>query len=299
MKLRVSEFDTETTGLKPGSCYILSLGFIHNVFDLTENKDKKLNVTNEKEVRFYNLINWRLLEDSSFKNFSIPQATIDVHGITDEEMVKNGIHPLIAFNNLYKSFFDFENENGRLDIICAFNLPFDVNMMRSNIIFLLNFYLKSEHCVQNNEFIYNGETYDMTELLSNLQKLLDLFTKHTKKDGLRTVVDEEKSNSYVYFIDSLIIDRIFHYMDDDFNKIRHNLEDVGLRYGLGENKDAHNAMGDTIRLVDVFRYQIAECHDKGITVNSKDFENRLVNKYINECKRFEKEQLDYFGENIK
>lgn len=297
MKLKTSEFDTETTGLNPETCKILSLGFIHNILNLDIDKNDIMKVTKDEEERFYTLINWRLLEDGSFHNFSIPQVTIDIHGITDNEMIKNGIHPLLAFNNLYESLKNFENiDNQKFDIICAFNLPFDVNMMRSNLIFLLDYYSKVK--IENNEIKFNGNTYDLTLLTNNIKDLLSIFTKKTKEDGLRRIVDENKENSNIYFIDSLIIDRIFHFMDDDFNKIHHNLEDVGLRYGLGKNQDAHNAMGDTIRLVDVLQKQIEECYNNhgGLLVNTQEFENRLLNKYINDSKRFDKEQLDYFGE---
>ena len=289
-------FDTETTGLKPQSCHVLTLGFVNVTFEVeftNDNADEiKVNIINQE--KFYSLSNWRLVE--KFSNLCIPQATIDVHGITDEEMVKNGIHPLVSFSELYEFLKDYEARNGHLDIICAFNLPFDINMIRSNLLFLIDYYTV-------NSLTPNLES-NRVKYLQNCNSLLRLFTKTTMTDPhdkRRTIVNVDNcvDNLATFFVDSLVIDRIFHY-HDDFNKISHNLEEVGLRYGLGSNQNAHNAMADTERLVLVFQKQLEELYNEQnkLTVTNQTFENRLINKFINDNNRWKTKQLDYFGEEM-
>lgn len=271
--MKILLYDTETTGLNPEKSYIISLGFIF--FD-SETKETK---------RFYQLVNWKKV----FPNFNIPESTIAVHGITNEELSAKGIHPKNAFSNLFdfileNGYKDYKDHNNHIiDLNVAFNLPYDQNMMISNLKFLT----KLEGGGDNNNRGNNSNIEDVY-IDSKLENLLSIFTK--------TYDNQSEVKNDILFIDSLVIDKIFHF-DDDFNKVRHSLEEVGLRYDLGKNLYAHNAMGDTERLLLVFQKQMEELNSLDVEINQK-FENRLINKYINDGKIYSKKQLDYLGENM-
>lgn len=262
--MRAILFDTETTGLKPEIHHIISLGFI-----FWDSETGKME-------RFYQLLNWGLI----FPQFSIPESTIQVHGITNEFLRRNGVHPVKAFAQLYDFIYDnCIEDGGGFDHCVAFNLPYDQNMVRSNLQYLVENVHKFV-CASNYQEEFDDDA-------NKCGMLLEIFTKDPDH------LDENP----ILFIDSLIIDRIFHF-DDDFNKVHHNLEEVGLRYGLGANQDAHNAMGDTERLVKVYEKQLEELSSLGISVDQK-FETRLVNKYVNDNLKYDKKQLDYYGFDMK
>lgn len=256
-------FDVETTGLNPRRSHVISNGAIlYNT------------VTGEKS-EFYEVVNW----NSEIPNFKIPEDTIKVHGITEEIMIQEGIHPLKSFSNFYNfinSFIEKSVQNGgsnKLDACVAFNLPFDLNMYKSNLLYLEKKYCKS--------LVLDDEDR------INIKNLLELFTKDYYK----------KDDSKPLFIDSLIIDQIFHF-EVDGEKVRHDLDSVGNRYGFESDPNAHNAIADTRRTYEVFKLQLQEIEEKGLKLDST-FEERLMKKYNRNQEYYKKKQsLDYFSANM-
>ena len=251
-------FDVETTGLKPEKDYTISIGV-----------DMYNNITNKKE-NFYELLNWKLL--NGFKNFEIPEDTIKVHGITNEIMMKDGLNPIVVYSHLLNFILNFikDSESKNMDVIVAFNLPFDLNMTKYNLKFLI------DYCNDTNNY-ENIKPY--VDLVPDLKELYDLFSKNDKN----------------FFIDSLIVDRIFHF-EVEGEKVHHNLRDVGLRYGLEEDQNAHNAMSDTDRMLDIYKCQLNEIYERGLSIDQK-FEDRLKKKYdrIQTVVYKKKQSLDYLG----
>lgn len=258
-------FDTETTGLKPQRSFIISNGAV------------LWNTETGAVSEFYEVLNWKLI----FENFSIPEDTIKVHGITDEIMESEGIHPLKSMSNFYRWIMEFVgngvDENGRpsrLDANVAFNLPFDQNMYTSNLKCLCNMYGKNFAANSN-------EAIDTINLLS-------LFTKDYG----------ENDDGKPLFIDAMIIDQIFHF-EVDGEKVRHDLDSVGNRYGLLSDPNAHNAIADSRRTFKVFKIQLKEIEERGLALDSA-FEARLMKKYQRNQEYWGKgrEGLDYLGKNM-
>lgn len=241
-------FDVETTGLKPESSNILSIGAV--IID-RENK--------EPDKEFYAVLDWSDL----ISNFYIPEDTISVHGIDLNRMKKEGKRADLAFIDFFKFIEDntgFGSES-ILKSVVAFNLSFDMNMIRANLLSVLK-----------NRYSDN---------IQSISSLLKIFTK-----------DE---NDEVLFIDSMTYDRLFNFEVDGV-KVRHNIEDVGRRYGLEENEDAHNALEDTKRLAELYKLQLSEMKERGLEEDS-DLERRLINSYNRHQERFGKgrKYLDYLG----
>lgn len=257
-------FDVETTGLNPRKSHVISNGAI------------LYNTVSGETSEFYEVLNWK----NEVPNFSIPADTISVHGISEEIMQEEGIDPLQSFSNFYNfidSFIQKSIENGgsnKLDVCVAFNLPFDLNMYKSNLL-----YLNKKYC--NNLMLANENT-------SNIVKLLDLFSKDY----------DEQSNDKPLFIDSLIIDQIFHF-EVDGEKVKHDLDSVGNRYGFESDPNAHNAIADTRRTLNVFKIQLEEIKEKGLELDSQ-FEQRLIKKY-NRIQEYykKKSSLDYLSVNMQ
>lgn len=239
LKMKYLLFDTETTGLNARKSFILSIGAI--LYD---------SETNEKS-EFYKVLNWKKI----MNNFYIPEDTIKVHGITLETLDKKGEHPLNVMSDFIKWINEF-CDCCRLDSIVAFNIPFDLNMMISNLKYLIDVYCS------------NFEHDSILE--SNTINLLNLLTRRY----------HEELNNHPLIIDSLVIDRIFHF-EVDGEKVSHNLQAVGERYGIPEDPNAHNAIADTRRTLEVFKIQLNELKDLGIEVDQK-FEDRLIRKYNRE-----------------
>lgn len=255
-------FDVETTGLKPQKSFILSNGAL------------LYNTETGKTSEFYEVLNWKQI----MSNFYIPEDTIAVHGITENEMISSGIHPLTSMSNFYNWIKDFTADNsGKINVCVAFNLPFDLNMYVSNLKYLVNMYCKNF-------------AVDSTEA-ENCKELLNIFTKDYSKENT------EESDE-ILFIDSMIVDQIFHF-EVDGEKVYHNLDAVGNRYGLLSDPNAHNAIADTRRMFEVFKIQLQEIENKGLSLNQK-FENRLIKRFNRNNDLWKKkDSLDYLATNMK
>lgn len=274
--------DTETTGLKPDISYILSNGSI--IFNT---------VTGEKE-EFYEVLDW----DNLLTNFTIPEDTIKVHGITEKVMHDEGINPINSMSNYYnwiKSFCskpehlpkDNPSSNWKLDVVVAFNLSFDLNMFISNLKFL------SEKIKLNNT---SGIENNLNPIdIDNINSLLDLFLKEYMIGELNP---NDPNLDKPLFIDSLIIDRIFNF-EVDGEKVYHDLQTVGERYGIPEDVNAHNAIADTRRTYEVFKIQMKEIEEHNEHLNHK-FENRLIKRYKKNQDYWKKggNGLDYLANNM-
>lgn len=251
-------FDVETTGLKPRKSFILSNGAV-------------LYNTETKEVsEFYEVLNWKKI----MGNFYIPEDTIKVHGITEDIMEKEGIHPLKSMSNFYKWIESFTiSNNGKLDVCVAFNLPFDLNMYISNLKYLKEMYCKN--------FEVNDQESD------NITNLLSLLSKK--------YLNDDEIDDKPLFIDCMIIDQIFHF-EVDGEKVSHNLDAVGNRYGLLSDPNAHNAIADTRRMFEVFKIQLNEIKEKGLELNQK-LETRLIKRYNRNQDYWGKksDELDYLA----
>ena len=261
-------FDFETTGFIYKKCFILSIGAIC------------WNDETDERSEFYELLDWTQVEGI---NFEIPEDSAKVHGITIE-MLKtdpHSHHPAKVITHMFDWISEFMDgkENRNINGLCAFNSSFDVNMGRSNLQWMVNHYVSDETPAGG----YHTDEVDLsTHELDKMNHILKVFTKRPS----------------ILFIDSMTMDRIFHYEEDGV-KVKHNLEDVGLRYGLDVNAQAHNAMYDTRRLADVFKMQVQELKEKNLEMNAA-FETRLVNKWNRDQARFGSDRkksnaCDYYG----
>lgn len=233
----ILSYDVETTGLRPNSSFILSIGAVLSRWKLCNGEMV------EEKTEFYQVLNWKLM----IKNFSIPEATIKVHGITEDVMEREGIHPVQAFIQLYDFILqNAEDDQNPLDVINAFNLPFDLSMMRANLYYILR-------CNMD----LSPHEKEMVE------SLLSLFTKSI--------------NNPTLFIDSYTIDRILHFEVDGV-KVSHSLQKTGERYGMPVDENAHNAIYDTYRLLELFKMQLKELESLEIPINQR-LEDRLIKKY--------------------
>lgn len=242
-------FDTETTGLDPKTSFIIENGAI--LYD-----DET-----QEEKRFNNLLNWGLI----YKGFTTA-STVHVHKITDERLQKEGIHPLKAFAD----FYDFIKNFGDLDVICAFNIAYDHNMMISNLLNL----------IENSK--------EDSEDLGKCIKLLKLLQKSYEND------DPNK----ILFFDCMIFDRLFHF-EVNHEKVRHNLEDVGLRYDIPADPNAHNALADTERTLKIYKIQLEELKEHNIALD-KHMEERMIKQYKRNQEKWAKKKdnsnaIDYLA----
>lgn len=240
-------FDVETTHLNPKKGFIVSIGSL--IYDDVTGSVRK----------FYCLLNWKMI----YPTFTA-EMTKNIHKISDDELEKDGFHPLKAFADYY----DFIAEEDQLDVISAFNTAYDHNMFMSNLLNL----------VENTE----EESEDLTKCM----KLLNIFKKGYG----------ENEENKILFLDSMLIDRIFHY-EVDYQKVSHGLEAVGVRYGIPVDENAHNALADTERTLEIYKYQLQELKELGVELNDH-FELRLIKQYRRnqeKWKKQNKEQLDYLG----
>lgn len=303
--MNVLLWDTETTGLDPSKAFIISNGSV------------LWNSETGKVSEFYEELNWFLILG---KNFTIPQATIDVHGITEEALQRNGIDPVTSMSNFYKWIENFiidnsingngsgennENKdiaNAKLDICAAFNLPYDLNMFKSNLLLMVNvlkkrFYSNVDGSINENLSIENCEDENIKTRLQefeNVEKLLYLFSR--SGDTYSSVADVNRP----LLIDSLIIDQIFHF-EVDGEKVPHNLDAVGNRYGFPTDPNAHNAIYDTRRTFEVFKLQLKELKEEhNIDILNPSFEARLKRRYDRNQDYWKKSNgLDYFANRMK
>lgn len=260
-------FDVETTGLKYNKDYVLSKGAI------------LLNQESGRTSEFYELFDWTMVEDI---NFSIPEESIEIHGIDEYILIssENSYHPVKTISHLHRWIEDFMDENDEKDRsingIVAFNSSYDISMMRSNLQWLSNKYPVNEEPGGG----YEDENISLSSLdIDRLNYILSLFTKYENGP---------------LFIDSRMIEVIFNFEKDGI-KLRHNLEEVGLRYGLGENEQAHHAIYDVRRLVEIFKRQLDLLESKSIVMDKK-FETRLAKKWQRENERFRNRgDEDYYG----
>lgn len=266
-------FDVETTNLDPNKAFTLSIGAI-----ISDTEDP---IGSSKE--FYKLINWRkIYPKGTIKegHFSIPENTIRVHGLTEEiiEKDENSISPISALIELSK--WIQKESNKEIDILCAFNSAYDFNVLKSNVLWALD-YVKYEMNKSDKDI----EGYNSEECNSELKWLNNLFTKKQRGENVSTISD-------VIFYDLMTYDKIFHFEHEDL-KIRHNLEVVGNRYGLSTDDDAHNALSDTRRSNIIMSRQIEELKEKNICIDQK-LETRLYNKARRESQLWTKAQPDYY-----
>lgn len=234
--MRGFTFDTETNGLKSKVHNAISIGGT-----FWDNREKYV-VGNSDFERF---LNWKLIK----KNFTIPEDTIKVHGITMDILEEKGENPVNVYIDLYNHLVDY-----KIDILNGFNLPFDLNMVYGDLDELIGLGL---------------DTPDR-----KLQKLLDLLTK-----------DKTNGDYNLLFIDSLIIDRIFRATVDGL-KVRHSLADATTHYGI-INEGAHDALFDTHATVQLVYEQINDLINRGIDFND-DLEYRLIKKYIRSQEYYKK-----------
>ena len=258
-------FDVETTGFNFKKDFVISIGAV--MWD-DQNGD-----TSE----FYELLNWTLV---SGVKFAIPEESQKVHGITLEmlQTSPNSYHPAKVIAHMHswiKAFMDGREDRG-VHCLSAFNSSFDINMMRSNLQWMCNRYVPEG--VPGGGYV-EGEVELSTMEIDQINHVLKTFTK----------------SKHVLFIDSLTVDRIFHFEEDGI-KVKHNLEDVGLRYGLDVNMHAHNAMYDTRRLADILKKQMEELRERNIALDQA-FEERLVRKWQREKDKWRKKNKteDYYG----
>ena len=261
-------FDVETTGLKSYKDPVLSIGAI------------LWNQETNRSSEFYRLLDWTRIPRF---NLHIPEETKKIHGITINMLHNDShsYHPAEVMSQMYQWISDnLHKDDFNLTGLVAFNSPFDINMMRSSLQYLINKYQITDEPGGG----YHDDDVNLTTLdIERMNKLYAAFTKYR----------ENGTKSSVLFIDSLSIDRIFHFEEDGI-KLRHNLEDVGNRYGLDPNEHAHNAMYDTRRLFSVFVKQLEEMSEKGITID-ESFETRLEKKSEREQSRFRNGGMQYYG----
>lgn len=289
-------FDTETTGLNPRKSFIISIGGA-----LWDSK------TDQSET-FEFFLNWKLCVPS----FKITDETYKVHRINQEFLDEHGVHPAKAFALLWSKICNFckmdpeiysvsldhsdylsalmdakKNEINLIDIICAFNLEFDQNMMISNILCLLKNW-KALACDCNGEF-------------DAIVNLFNLFEKNYSNglESLYSIKQSKTLETNISFIDSMLIDRIFHF-DENGIKLSHNLEDVGLRYGIEKDQNAHDALSDSKRLLEIFKIQYNELKSLGYDLEDYSCRNTIERKCIRKSvfgkmNYRKKENLDYLG----
>lgn len=261
--------DTETTGLKPEKSFILTNGSI-----LYNSESKKYD-------EFYEVLNWDML----LSNFNIPEDTIKVHGITKDIMHDEGINPITSMSNYYKWIYKFckDSTSGKLDVVVAFNLSYDLNMFISNLKFL-------------SEKFCSGNFETITSERNNLNYLLYLFSKEYIYGNLSP--NDPNANKPL-FIDSLFIDRIFNF-EVDGEKVYHDLQTVGERYNIPVDPDAHNAIADTRRTFKVFLIQMDELQNKYNVQIDQKLESRLIRGYKRNQDYWKKgkDALDYLANNM-
>jgi len=263
-------FDTETCGLRYGKDPILSVGAV--LWD---------DVTDRKE-EFYELWDWTRIPGF---HLVIPEQVSSINGITVESLQADPLafHPVKAAAHLYRWLLDsLPEERWVLNGLVAWNSPFDINMMRSNLQWLVQQYpLESERLAAD------GFADPITQQdVESLHNLLDLFTRFRNgKPG------------NVLFVDALCLDRILHFEEDGI-KCRHDLESAGARYGLDPNQHAHNAIYDTLRLAAIFQCQLEELRKLHISMDA-DLERRIERKFVHHASQYRGGAGEsYWGEGV-
>lgn len=273
--MKVLLFDTETTGLDPRKSYVISIGAI--MYD-TET---------EKVDEFYRVLNWYEIQEHLNINFEIPDFITKINGFNKEKLISEGINPVKAFADFYDFIVenvDSQNIKKHLNVCSAWNLPFDVNMVKSNLLFLQEY---------NRDFKTNPvDGYKILELIDDFNKSYRI-----------------NSDNSILFIDNKLIDNIYHSEIDPKTKkkISHSLQKVGERYNIEEDPNAHNALADTRRLFDIWKIHKKELDDKNINIDS-EFEDLLIVEYRKQQAIYKKKEkkngyysdssLDYFSYNM-
>lgn len=247
-------FDTETTGLNPNYSFILSLGSI-------------IEYNNEIISDNYRVLNWYDI----IPDFKLNDRAYKVNHLTEDYLKNNGVNPFDAmcglYNDIMRSFEDYERDH--IDKVIGFNLPYDVNMLRANLKFLIDY--ANENMIDRN-------------VTAKIEDLLAIFSKNYYKYNLNKSL----------FIDAMSIDIIY-------KTGKHSLDAVGKKYGLQSDSNSHNALADAKRTYSVFKCQEKELNENEIVIDS-DFEDKLILKY-REMQKYWKSKnennvfLDYFGVN--
>jgi DNA polymerase III epsilon subunit-like protein len=126
-------FDTETTGLpktkfiSPNTLnlwpYIVQFSYViydASLNDIIESKDYIIKLP---------------------ENVIIPDDSSKIHGITNEISLKNGV-------NIYNVFMEFFNNLKNVDKLVGHNIEFDINMIRIELLRIINDDLYSNHQVR-------------------------------------------------------------------------------------------------------------------------------------------------------
>lgn len=251
--MKILLYDTETTGLDPRKSFVLSLGAIMY--------DDQTGETDE----FYRMLNWNELEVGDFSQH-ISEDAFRVNGISNEMLKHNGISPIQVFSEFYDFLVSNLKSNDikkSLNVCTAWNAPFDHNMLKSNLMFLQQY---------NRDFKTDGyNAYKVSELA-------DAFTKSYRSSN---------NDNKILFIDSMLIDRIYHDTDASGNKLRHSLQAVGERYGIKEDENAHNAIADTRRLLEIWKILQKEMQDSNVTIDDA-LEDACILEYKNQQQKYAK-----------
>lgn len=216
-----------------------------------------------KIKEFNQLINWKKI----YSKFTTA-PTYHIHHISDERVEEEGLHPLDSYSQFYKTINDF----GHVDILCAFNTAFDLNFYIANLKCLISYYSKNQE-----------EDEEILNKLDDCENLLKMLTS--------------RDNHLIY--DCMLYDRLYHF-EVDYVKVKHNLNDVGLRYNIPEDPNAHNALADTKRTFKIYQLQLKELYENDVDVD-KHLEFRFEKQYARDKAKYaankkkNSKDLDYFG----
>ena len=236
-------FDTETTGLNPFEDYIVSLAYeIYN--------------DSEKLSSGYFILDWTKL----VPDFKIKEAAYKINKISMDDVKNYGISPIIVFNSIYNDISSAmkQTKSNRINMI-AYNLPFDIGMMRANI--LRAIYAITTHN-PDDSYEKTAESYD------DSVALMTIFNKFFDRNYY-------SDNFHVpsRYIDAL---QLFACLHPD--SIYHRMQDALKYYHIEDNENAHNAKYDVMSLVKIVEKQLEELKAQGIDVDDK-LETMLAGKH--------------------